>query len=54
MQRYDHRTAYLEQERVVNANFIRIGPGFIRRNSRVGFLSFLAVDADGRGSHRCS
>ena len=27
------------------ANFKRIRPGFIRRNSRVGFLSFLAVDA---------
>ena len=28
-----------------DANFKRIEPGFIRRNSRVGFLSFLAVDA---------
>ena len=28
-----------------DANFKSIGPGFIRQNSRVGFLSFLAVDA---------
>ena len=45
-----HDRIYAEQKE----SFIRIGPGFIRRNSRVGFLSFLAVDADGRGSHRCS
>ena len=29
----------------VDATFKRIRPGFIRRNSRVGFLPFLAVDA---------
>ena len=29
----------------LDANLKRIEPGFMRRNSRVGFLSFNAVDA---------
>ena len=35
MQRDDHRTAYLEQERVVNANFIGSQAGLSQQNSRV-------------------
>ena len=35
MQRDDHRTAYLEQERVVNANFKRNQAGLSQQNSRV-------------------
>ena len=35
----------LGKEEFEDANFKRIEPEFIRRNSRVGFLSFLAIDA---------
>ena len=35
MERYNHRSAYLEQGRVVNANFKRSQPGLSQQNSRV-------------------
>ena len=35
MQRYDHRTAFLEQERVVNANLMKSQAGLSQGNSRV-------------------
>ena len=38
----------------VDASFMMVRPGFVRWNSRVGFLTFLAVDAVCGGSRELS